>query len=541
MVNDPQPQATQRWGSKLGVILAVAGSAVGLGNFLRFPGNAAANGGGAFMIPYFISFILLGIPIGWAEWAMGRYGGQKGFHSAPAIFGVWGKGAIARYLGAFAVLIPLAVYFYYAMIEAWCLRYAVEYAMGGIGIDSAATVADQVASSRSFLGDVTGASANGAAISGTTIGFWIVTTALNVYFVYAGLSKGIERFCSFAMPAMGVIGIVVLIRVLTLPSNGPGQSVLDGLNFMWNPDFTALANPRTWLAAAGQIFFSLSVGFGVIVNYASYMRKKDDVVLSGLTASATNEFFEVALGGMITLTAAVVFMGVTATAANTGGTFSTGFHALPVVFASMPLGNVFGALWFFMLFLAAITSSLSMLQPSKAFFQEALAVDNKAATTIVTGIALVGNICILYFSHDLVLLDTVDFWVGTFLIFVVAGTQLIVFGWVTGVDVGFKEAHVGARIRIPAAYRFIIRYISPVYLFTIFGLFCYYQLPDYVRAVVGNEAEGIAPNTSALLGWALILGTLAILLVTTHIGARRWRAQGLDLDGLKPAPETESE
>src|SRR5512145_1708360 len=107
-----QHASHEQWGTRLGVILAVAGSAVGLGNFLRFPGVAAENGGGAFMIPYFCALLFLGIPIGWAEWAMGRYGGRKGFHSAPAIMGVFGKGSAGRYLGIIGVLIPLAVYFY---------------------------------------------------------------------------------------------------------------------------------------------------------------------------------------------------------------------------------------------------------------------------------------------------------------------------------------------------------------------------------------------------------------------------------------------
>jgi neurotransmitter:Na+ symporter, NSS family len=111
----------QQWGTRVGVILAVAGSAVGLGNFLRFPGQAAANGGGAFMIPYFAALLLVGIPICWAEWTMGRYGGRKGFHSSPSILGVVGGGSPARYLGVLGVLIPLAVSFYYTYIEAWCL------------------------------------------------------------------------------------------------------------------------------------------------------------------------------------------------------------------------------------------------------------------------------------------------------------------------------------------------------------------------------------------------------------------------------------
>ncbi len=531
----------QQWGSRLGVILAVAGSAVGLGNFLRFPGNAAQNGGGAFMIPYFIAFLVLGIPIGWAEWTMGRYGGRKGFHSAPAIMGVWGKGAVARYMGVFGVLIPLAVYFYYVIIESWCLCYAWNYlTAGGIGVDAAAEVGAQVQSSKAFFNEVTFAESDGFLADGKihqSVWFWVITSVINIYFVFRGLSKGIEKFCSYAMPAMAVCALIVLVRVLTLPadpSNPAEQNVLAGLNFMWNPDFSKLSNPQTWLAAAGQIFFSLSVGFGVIINYASYMRRKDDVVLSGLTSSATNEFFEVALGGTITLTAAVVFMGVAATQANTGGTFSTGFNALPVVFARMPAGNLFGAIWFFMLFLAAITSSLSMLQPSKAFFEEALGLTRKSATVLIAALAIGGNLFVLWFSKGLTALDTIDFWVGTFLIFVVAGTQIVCFAWVTGLDKGLEEAHEGAQIRIPPIIAFTMKYISPVYLVVIFAMFCWNNVPGYVRSVLGDPAAGVAPNSVAIYSWILILATIAILVVATYIGAKRWRAQGLDIDGENP-------
>ena len=143
-------EKTDQWGSRLGVILAVSGSAVGLGNFLRFPGQAAANGGGAFLIPYFAALIFLGIPICWAEWAMGRYGGQKGFHSAPAIMGVIGKGRIARYAGVMGVLIPLAVSFYYTFIAAWCLGYFWAYVTGSFGIDPTMAITDQTAASAAF-------------------------------------------------------------------------------------------------------------------------------------------------------------------------------------------------------------------------------------------------------------------------------------------------------------------------------------------------------------------------------------------------------
>lgn len=528
------------WGSRLGVILAVSGSAVGLGNFLRFPGNAAENGGGAFLIPYFIAFLLLGIPIGWAEWTMGRYGGRKGLHSAPAIMGLWGRGGVARYLGSFGVLVPLVVYFYYVMIESWCLSYAWDYLNGGIGLAAGEPVSQQVAESAAYFSETSGSNANGLRAEGglhRSVYFWLVTFALNIYFLFRGLSRGIEKFCLWAMPAMAVCAVIVLVRVLTLGTPDPdlpGQNVAAGLNFMWQPDFAALGNFQTWLAAAGQIFFSLSVGFGVIINYASYMKKDDDVVLSSLTSSATNEFFEVAFGGMITLTAAVVFLGLVATQANIGGTFSTGFAALPVVFARMPMGDLFGAIWFFMLFLAAITSSLSMLQPAKAFFQEALGLSHRAATTLLAVLCLGGNLFVLWFSKGLVALDTLDFWVGTFMIFIVAGTQIICFGWVFGVDRGLAEAQRGADIRIPQIFRFIIKYVSPAYLLVIFIGFCWNNLPPYVASVFGDTATGTPANRSVIYAWLVILATIGLLMTVTAIGTRRWRAAGLDIDGRRP-------
>ncbi|MGC3968369.1 MAG: hypothetical protein QM775_13640 [Pirellulales bacterium] len=329
--------SADQWGSRLGVILAVAGSAIGLGNFLRFPGQAAQNGGGVFMLPYFVALLLLGIPLCWAEWTMGRYGGVRGFHSAPGIFATLWRRPVAKYFGMLPLLIPLVVYIYYVVIEAWCLGYAWNYLRGRL------TLGDDPQAYVAYFDRYVGKQADGALFSAAGAPL-LVTLAVvflaNLWLVHRGLSGGIEKFCNFALPLMAVLAGVVLIRVLTLGTPDaakPEQNVLNGLGFMWNPpqegSWDVLLRPKTWIAAAGQIFFSLGVGFGIIINYASYTRERDDVVLSGLTAASMNEFFEVCLGGLITIPAAFVFLGASIAGM---GTFGLGFNALPSVFAACP-------------------------------------------------------------------------------------------------------------------------------------------------------------------------------------------------------------
>jgi len=568
------------WNSRFGVIMAVAGSAVGLGNFLRFPGLAAQYGGGAFMIAYAISFLIIGLSICWAEWAMGRYGGSIGYNSSVGIFHAiigrrWGK-----YIGVLGVLIPVGVYMYYVYVEAWCLGYAVNFLTNRLDFDT-------VEQAGQFFGTFTGAGANGMAfgLSLDQVGwFLIVVFALNFFLIYRGISRGIELFCRYAMPALMVIAVVILIRVLTLGAPNPDQpeySINNGLGFMWNPNKTFLQerttsangseawrdvrelvrpgviaqvrsevaqdpdrrvavrpltqqlfNPQLWLAAAGQIFFSLSVGFGVILNYASYLRTRDDIVLSGLTATSANEFCEVGLGGMITIPAGFAYLGVAGLAGM--GTFGLGFQVLPMVFSTMPGGHLFGFLFFFLLFLAAITSSLSMIQPGIAFLEEALGVGRKLSVTLLGLITALGVGFVVYFSEGLKAMDTIDFWVGTMLIFVLATIQIIVFGWVMGIDRGLAEANRGAAFPIPRAFRFIMKWITPTFLLAIFALWLATNVlgydfatgqamtSSYVTDLFGGE--GKEPNKIARLsvGLVILLAVFFSLLAANGKAYRRY-------------------
>jgi NSS family neurotransmitter:Na+ symporter len=533
------------------VILAVAGSAVGLGNFLRFPGQAAEYGGGAFMLAYFISFLIIGLPLVWTEWTMGRLGGKNGFHSCPGILNAIARHPAAKYLGVIGLVIPIMIYMYYVNIEAWCLGYAVNFLRGEFNFASPAE-------SGAFFGNFIGAGEDGSAIGfgwKTITPYLIFAFLLNFILIYRGIYKGIEFFCRYAMPLLLLLAVVILVRVLTLgapDASQPENSVNNGLGFLWNPNkvtlevatvdeegaltwereqelvgaialraaadlvasspethriveisaWQQLSNPQLWLAAAGQIFFSLSIGFGIILTYASYMRENDDVVLSGLSAASTNQFAEVALGGLITIPAAVAFIGVAGVAGM--GTFGLGFNVLPLVFSEMPGGNLFGFLFFFLLFLAAVTSSLSMLQPGIAFMETAVAVNREQSVAIIGIITALGTMFVFYFSQDLKALDTLDFWIGTFFIFILATTQITIFAWVYGAKRGIEEANRGSLIRIPKAFHYVMTFICPAFLLTIFACFILFnvlglsfggepaQVSSYVLDLVGENKNPVA-------------------------------------------------
>jgi SNF family Na+-dependent transporter len=520
----------ERWTTQLGVILAVAGSAVGLGNLVRFPGQVVANGGGAFMIPYFCAFVLLGIPIAWVEWTLARYGGERGRHSGVGVLGLVGGKAVGRYFGTLAVLIPLVIYMYYVLIEAWCLRYAWAYVVGGV--DLGPNVGGRMQRAEELFARTSGSDAHGALLAPDAlagIACWALVLALNLLLVHRGLSRGIEAFCRWALPLMALCALVVLARVLTLGTPDPTRpelNVLNGLGYLWNPDLSRLGDASIWLAAAGQIFFSLSVGFGIIINYASYLRRKDDVVLSALSACAINGVFEVSFGGLITVTAAFVFLGASGAL---GGTFALGFTSLPVVFTYLGAwGRPVGAAWFSLLFLAAITSSMSMLQPAKAFIQEALGSSSRQAVLLLTTLAAPGSFWVLYFSDGLTALDTLDFWIGTVAIFVLAGVEVVCFGWILGVDRGLREANQGSRLKIPAAFRFIIKYVAPLYLGVVFIGFCVQSLPEYLRRLA---SQPVAAATLAVM--ALVFG---VLLAFTRRAERRWQAQESGVDLIEAGP-----
>ncbi|MCM8769545.1 MAG: sodium:calcium symporter [Candidatus Omnitrophica bacterium] len=331
--------------------------------------------------------------------------------------------------------------------------------------------------------------------------FFLITFGLNVAVVYFGIRKGIEKVCLIGLPVLFLLAIGIMVRVLSLrPVINPDWTPLNGLGFLWNPNFLALRDARVWLAAAGQIFFTLSVGIGVILTYASYLTKEQDVLLSGLTAASANEVAEVILGSSIAIPAAFVFFGpqgVTTIAQQ--GAFNLCFVTMPLVLQTFALGRLYGFLWFFLLFLAGLTSSISLFQPAVAFLEDEFNLSRGKAALIF------GLVCFVLCHLSIFLLsrgavDELDFWGGTFALVVFATVETILFGWVFGIDKAWEEMHSGSDITLPRVYRFVIKYITPAILLAILGFWTYQQaLPVLALKDVPQE------NFTAIIAVRVVL------------------------------------
>jgi len=506
----------EKWGTKIGVILAVAGSAVGLGNFLRFPVQAAKYGEGAFMIPYLIALVVVGIPLVWVEWTAGRFGGGFEHSSAPGIFqSLWKKNRFIKYFGIFGIFGPFLIYMYYVYIESWCLAYAYYSITGQLA---------SITSSEgfvAFLTDYQGLSGDVGAAAGTVPGyvFFLITFVLNITVTYFGIKGGIERLCNIALPMLFLFGILLALRVLTLYSVDSGEvgwTSINGLGFLWNADFSALKSAQVWMAAAGQIFFTLSVGMGVILTYSSYLRKSDDVALSGLAAATTNQFAEVVVAGSLVIPAAFIFFGpVDIVNVANSGAFNLGFVTMPQIFNQISFSTILSFLWFFMLFLAGITSSISIAQPSVAFLEDEFNMTRQKAVKIFAVAAFILCQPAVWFIHRGVL-DDLDFWGANFVIVIGATLEIILLAWVFGIDKAWEEMHKGSQMRVPRIFRFIIKYITPACLLTLLGWWMATEWWDVITMA------NVAPeNIPYVLGTRIML--LAILIALAILVYFAWR------------------
>lgn len=466
--------AKERWASRVGLVLAMAGNAVGLGNFLRFPAQAAKNGGGAFLIPYIVALLVLGLPLIWVEWAMGRYGGQKGHHSPPGIFQSHSRNPFWKYFGIMGMWSCLVIAAFYLYIESWTMAYAGYSLIGGF-------TGEKAMSGGEFYGHLTGEKDyHFFAFSWWGMILFALCIGLNVYILSRGLAKGIEIVSKIGMPLLIVFAAILAIRAFFITTESDPeaqQDAIDGLNFVWEPRFDSLKDPSVWLAAAGQIFFTLSIGMGSIHCYSSYLRERDDIALTGATAGWTNEFCEVILGGSILIPIAVAYLGLPEVVNRTSGGsgFSLGFMVFPTLFNKWgAFAPVAGFMWFGLLFFAAITSSLAMGQPIMAFLQQEFGL-NRPKSALAFGLLLLPLSLPVALMHGSTFFDEFDYWAGTFMLVVFALGEAVLFAWIFGMDAGWSEMMKGAELQIPRVFYFIIKYVTPVFLIVI--LVAYTFLP----------------------------------------------------------------
>ncbi len=503
----------EAWGTRVGLILAMAGNAVGLGNFLRFPVQAVQNGGGAFIIPYLVCFLLMGIPILWIEWSMGRFGGKYGNHSTPFILDTMGKARFWKYFGVFGIFTNIAVASYYCYIESWTMSYVYHSIIGTFnGLDQSSVAA--------FFNKYLTIGKSTTGIPYEAVVFYILCLGLNTYILSRGL-KGVERAAKIGVPMLLIFGAFLAFRGLTLGTDGaspehPDASAWDGLNFLWTPQFDSLSNPTVWLAAAGQMFFTLSVGMGTVHCYSSYLKTKDDVALNAVSAGFMNEFVEVVLGSLIVIPIAAGYLGIDWVKENAG--FGMAFQTMPYLFDQWGaiISNFAGVFWFGLLFFAGITSSLAMGTPWMGFMQDEFNFSRKNAawsfgllilffglpTVVVYQVAANGSVDQIFFNEY-------DYWAGTMSLVVFALAEAILFAWIFGIRKGWAELTMGADIKVPGFFKWVMVYVTPLLLMFVFlgSLF----LPQ------GGEWSSALSGLFAGNGWNLDNGSIIMMLQNNGI------------------------
>ena len=355
------------FGSRFGALVAMAGSAVGLGNLWRFPYLVGENGGAAFIIIYILLSFLICLPIFISEFVIGRRS-QK---NAYAAFRDLSGGSAWRCVGLFTIIVPLVVLSYYSVIGGWSVEYLLK------SVTFAFESASQSAMSTMFSDFVS--STWGPLLVHT--GFLLVTTLI----VVVGIKDGIEKFSKVMMPLLFFIVLAIAIYSMTLPG------AKAGLDYLFNPDFSKITG-KACAAALGQAFFSLSLGFGTIMTYASYVDKKENILFQS-TATAFSDLMFALIAGMAIMPAVFAF------GLNPQSGPGLVFETLPFVFGQMPAGGFVAILFFLALLVAALTSSISMLEVAVAYLVEEKGFSRVWACVVLFVVCwVVGAICSLSFG-----------------------------------------------------------------------------------------------------------------------------------------------
>ncbi|MBM7833857.1 sodium-dependent transporter [Clostridium sardiniense] len=479
----------EEWGSKLGFILAAVGSAVGLGNIWRFPYVAYENGGGAFLIPYFVAIFTAGIPLLILEYGMGHK--YKG--STPL--------AIARgkksweWLGWWPTISAFIILIYYSMILSWSTNYLGLSFSKGWGSDTNTFFHNNflnLSNSPLELGGIVWYILLGIAF------VWIV----NWFICYKGIKGGIEKANKILLPMLVVIMIIIAVRSVNL------EGAIKGLNTLFTPDWSMVMEPKVWIAAYGQVFFSLSLAMGIMITYSSYLPKKTDINNSAFMTAFANCGFE-----FLSAIAVFAILGYMATAqgVSVSEVVSSGvglaFVVFPQVFTTMgSIGTLLGTLFFLCLIFAGITSSVSLTQAVAAPFQDKFGWNrNKVVTTI----CLIGFLISTLFATGagLYLLDIIDNFINNYGIVVVGLLEVILIGWIITPEKIRIHTNGVSYFSIGKWWDVVVKYVTPSILI--------FMLVQSLLTEIKTPYGGYNLSELLLYGWSVIaFGIISALILS---------------------------
>lgn len=427
----------ESWGSRIGFILAAAGSAIGLGNIWRFPYMAGSNGGSAFILIYFVFALVIGLSIMIAEFAIGRRTGLAAVGAYKSINKNW------TFAGVLGILTAFFIMGFYPVVGGWALAYVVKSVTGLLS--NAGSIAD------AFGGFIS---------SPVEPLIWMgIFLAMNIFIVARGIAGGIEKASSILLPTLFALLILIALRSITLPGAGAG------IEFLFKPDFSAVTG-QTFLAALGQAFFSLSLGMGCMITYGSYLSKSENLPSNALIVTLMDTIVAILAG--LAIFPAVFAYGMEPTAGP-----GLVFVVVPTIFAEMgALGILFSVIFFIALTVAALTSSISLLEVVTAYLIDERGMERKKAVYISGTIMLVTGI---FSSLSLGVMSDVKFLgVGVFDFFdiltdkiflAIGGLLLAIFvGWVVKKEDLEDELTNGGTIKFPLfnVWYNLIKYVIPV-------------------------------------------------------------------------------
>lgn len=489
----------EEWGSKIGFILAAVGSAVGLGNIWRFPYIAYTNGGGAFLVPYFIAIFTAGIPLLILEYGMGHK--YKG--STPL--------AIARgkrsweWLGWWPTISAFIILIYYSMILSWAANYLRLSFSKGWGNDTNTFFHND------FLHLSNSPLELGGIIWYILIGIAFVW-AINWFICYKGIKGGIEKANKVLLPTLVVIMIIIAVRSINLDGS------MEGLNTLFTPDWSMVMKPKVWIAAYGQVFFSLSLAMGIMMTYSSYLPKNTDINNSAFMTAFANCGFEFL--SAISVFAILGYM-ATAQGVSVSEVVSSGvglaFVVFPQVFTTMgSMGTLLGALFFLCLIFAGITSSVSLIQAVAAPFQDKFGWNrNKVVTTI----SIIGFLISIIFATGagLYLLDIIDNFINNYGIVVVGLLEVILIGWIITPDKIRIHTNRISYFNIGKWWDIVIKYVTPSILI--------FMLVQNLLTEIKIPYGGYNLSEILLYGWSVIAFGIIVALI---LSKKPWKDKQIE-------------